>query len=227
MDADSHDRVASFYRPDAYNTLPSLLNASHQLNELDGISTVSGPIRQLFLDHGVQERFGVILLHKHLDMEPTERLVECGCTSSPWDVGDATSPVVNKYEGTIVPRSFRLMDGSFVPYEFGYLHEGQHPASEEDSDAHFLQEFGRFLGEHQLDRVIGLRDLDQHDPKLNVEVTEGRANIMMPRGSVPESQLIPAVWTFGLGEDDSCKCRGYCYYRGSDHTGQYSHTCQR
>lgn len=116
MNANNHDSVAS-YRPDAYNSLPTLHAASSQFKDLDGQSTVSGPIRDLFLNHGVHERFGVVLLHKHLDMAPTERLVEYGHTASPWTVGDATSPTVNKYEGAIVPRSFRLMGGNFVPYE--------------------------------------------------------------------------------------------------------------
>ncbi|AEO56662.1 hypothetical protein MYCTH_78828 [Thermothelomyces thermophilus ATCC 42464] len=215
--------AAVAYSPDAYNSLPSLRAASGQLKELDGESVVSGPIRQLFVSHGVHKRFGVVLLHKHLDIGPTERLVEYGHTSIPWEVGDTTSYVIDKYEGTIFPRSFRLMEGNFVPYEFGYFHERPHPVFLGERDSQFLKEFGSFLAEHQLDGVLGLRDLDQRDSKLNVEVTEGKANIMMPRGSVPESELIPAVWIFGLDDDDRCHCREYCYrdskgnHTGSDH----------
>jgi hypothetical protein len=177
------------------------------------------------LNHGVHERFGVILLHKHLDIGPTERLVEYGYTSNPWEVGDATSHVIDKYEGTILPRSFRLMEGNFVPYEFGYFHETRLPTFEGRRDGQFLKKFGSFLAEHQLDRVLGLRDLDHRDPKLNVEVTEGKANLMMPRGSVPDSELVPAVWTFGLDDDDRCNCREYCYKDSKGkHTGS-NHGC--
>jgi hypothetical protein len=136
------------------------------------------------------------LLHKHSDIKPTERLVEYGHTASPWTVGDDTDHTVSKYDGAIVPRSFRLMDGDFVPYEFGYLHEEQ-PTSGGSGDANFIREYGRFLADHQLDGVIGLRDLDQHDASVNVEVTEGKSNIMLPRGSVPQSMLIPAFGFMG------------------------------
>jgi hypothetical protein len=68
---------------------------------LDGESILSGPIRQLFLDHDIHERLGVVLLHKHLDIGPIERLVEYGYTSSPWEVGDATSHAIAKYEDRI------------------------------------------------------------------------------------------------------------------------------
>ncbi len=158
LNASTHDRVA--YSPDACNSLPSLHAASGQLRELDGESIVSGPIRQLFLNHGVHERFGVILLHKHLDIRPTERLVEYGYTSNPWDVGDATSHIIDKYEGTILPRSFWLMERNFVPYEFGYFHSRPHPTFGGEGDVQFLKEFSSFLAKHQLDRVLSFRDLD-------------------------------------------------------------------
>jgi hypothetical protein len=112
------------------------------------------------------------------------------------------------------------MEGNFVPYE------RPHPAFGGEGDVRFLKEFGGFLAEHGLDQVLGLRDLDQRDPKLNVEVTEGRANIMMPRGSVPESELIPAVWVFGVDDDDRCNCREYCYRDSNGkHTGEGNHGC--
>lgn len=77
------------------------------------------------LSHSVHKRFGVVLPHKHLDIEPTERLVGYGHASVPWEVGITTSHVIDEYEGIILPRSFRLMEGSFVPYEFEYFHESR------------------------------------------------------------------------------------------------------
>ncbi|KAK4119850.1 hypothetical protein N657DRAFT_706438 [Parathielavia appendiculata] len=58
---------------------------------------VCSSIRQLFLNHSVYEWFVVILLHKHVDIRPTERLVKYRYTSSPWEVGDATNHVIDKY----------------------------------------------------------------------------------------------------------------------------------
>ncbi|KAK4459680.1 hypothetical protein QBC42DRAFT_289295 [Cladorrhinum samala] len=103
----------------------------------------------------------------------------------------------------------------------GKAHERQWTTSFSDAengrhtDGQFLKEFGNFLAEHQLDRVLGLGDLDQRDPKLNVEVTEGKANIMMPRGSVPESELIQVrrfgTWGSTTHDDDRCNCHEHCH----------------
>jgi hypothetical protein len=145
---------------------------------------IVGRIRQLFLKHGVQERLGIALLHKHMEIESTERLVECRHTSSPWKVNDATSSVIDKYDGKILPRSFRLLEGNFVPYEFEYSCT-KSTTLQGETDYQFLKELSDMLVELGLHQLLGLRDLDQREPELNVEVTEGKANIMIPRGSVP------------------------------------------
>jgi len=45
-----------------------------------------------------------------------------------------------------------------------------------------------------LQETFGLRYLDEYDPELSLEITEGNANIMMPRGSVTDSSVIEALW---------------------------------
>ena len=37
-----------------------------------------------------------------------------------WKVKDEITETVEKYEGFIVPRSFRLFDGESTPYEFAF-----------------------------------------------------------------------------------------------------------
>ncbi|KAK3318232.1 hypothetical protein B0H66DRAFT_532742 [Apodospora peruviana] len=167
--------------------------------EKNAVSTIAGPIRQLFLDHGVHERFGIALLHKHMDIAPTERLVKYRHTSVPWKVGNTNVSIVDKYEGKVLPRSFRFMDGNLVRYEFKYSREHtEHPSLQgRDVDEKFLKELRDMLADRGFDQLLGLRDLDQRDPEMGVEVTEGKANIMMPRCIIPESELVPALWVFG------------------------------
>lgn len=73
-----------------------------------------------------------------------------------------------------------------------------------------------------LQNVFGLRYLDEFDPELSMEVTEGNANIMMSRGSVPDSSLIEALWVFSTRDDDRCHCREVCIKLQGGHDRDHS-----
>ncbi|KAI9763349.1 MAG: hypothetical protein M1839_006518, partial [Geoglossum umbratile] len=88
--------------------------------QLNAITAVVNPIRDLFLKHKVHKHLGIALLHKHFPIRPTERLVDCRSISAPWDIGDDTNADTRKYESLILPRSFRLVKEKFVPYEFDF-----------------------------------------------------------------------------------------------------------
>jgi hypothetical protein len=62
-----------------------------------------------------------------------------------------------------------------------------------------------------------LRFLDKYDPELSVEITEDKANIMIPRGSVPDSDLISALWVLDPNDDQKCHCREYCQTASGQH----------
>lgn len=165
-----------------------------------------GPIRQLFLDSGMHERYGICLLHKHFTMDANQRLVDCRNISAPWTVKNCDS-VVPKYEGFIIPRTFRFFNGNLAPFEFDF----SPCASHEDHDPEFFLKISALLHQHSLENVLGVRSLDRYDPDLSVEITEGKTNIMIPRGSVNDSELIEAVWVFSTDDDQRCHCREYCW----------------
>ena len=98
------------------------------------------------------------------------------------------------------------MNGHWQPYEFEF--SSSEPS--EIPDADFLRELSDFLNRHDLEEVLGIRLLESRDPGISVEVTEGASNIMLPKGAVDEKSLIPAMWVFGVDEDDRCNCREYC-----------------
>lgn len=143
--------------------------------------------------------------------------------STPWKTGNDTDAVISKYNGYIVPRAMRSWKGGWGPYEFEFTESGSSGFAE--GSALFLQELSAFLHQSNLDQILGVRMLDSRDTNASVEVTEGRSNIMLTKGSVDEESLISAMWVFGMDEDDRCNCREYCYKdRGGAHTGS-NHGC--
>lgn len=195
--------------------------ASEQFQQLDAQTAVVGPIRNLFLKHKVHKQLGIALLHKHFPIRPTERLVDYRNISAPWDMGNASDAVTHKYDGVILPRSFRVDQGKFVPYEFDFSDADSPP----QMDQAFLSELSSLLHQHGLDKILGLRVLDKHDSELTVEVTEGNMNIMIRRGIVPEDELIQALWVFANDADEACHCREFCRRDSKGTHFESNHAC--
>jgi len=69
-----------------------------------------------------------------------------------------------------------------------------------------------------MDKILGLRALEQRVSNLGLEVTEGKANLVVEAGAVPTESLIEALWIFGVDDDGRCHCREYCLKTSGDHT---------
>jgi hypothetical protein len=161
----------------------------------------------LFLRHGVQRKLGVMVLHKHFDMTPDEKLVEFGSVTTPWALpGGVDAHQV--FGGKVVPRSWTFSDGHLYPIEFGFNPPGIENFPHLEFEEEFVRELYDLFRQLEIDDVIGLTVLDNeiHDVPYGVEKTVGRVSITLP--SIPETQPIDAiesVWTFGCHErmDDS------------------------
>ncbi|KAK3897893.1 hypothetical protein C8A05DRAFT_19431, partial [Staphylotrichum tortipilum] len=162
---------------------------------------------------------GIALLHKHFSILPTERLVDSRNMSAPWDMSHDTNATAHKYEGVVWPRSFRLNERGFVPYEFGFSDAELPPPMNQD----FLVELSSLLRQQKLDKVLGVRVLDNHNSDLTVEVTEGKMNMMIRRGIIPDQELIQALWVFD-DEDQACHCKEFCRMDKGDHV-EKNHSC--
>ncbi|KAH8714086.1 hypothetical protein GQ44DRAFT_625153, partial [Phaeosphaeriaceae sp. PMI808] len=103
--------------------------------------------------------------------------------------------------GTIAPRSFRLYQGLATAYEFAYSKEALTLSDPFQTEALTVLEV------LHLDQIFGLRRLDDHDPGMSVEVTEGEVNIMLETEAVHKAELIEALWVFGEDDNDRCHCR--------------------
>ncbi|KAK4148712.1 hypothetical protein C8A00DRAFT_47511 [Chaetomidium leptoderma] len=207
------------YDPRAYDSLPSLGSAFEKFQQSNALTTVMGPIRDLFLRYNVNKDLGIALLHKHFPILPKHRLVDSRNMSAPWDMSHGTNAIAHKYDGVVWPRSFRLNERLFVPYEFGFS-DAEFPSLRNQD---FLVELSLLLHERKLDKVLGIRVLDQHNSDLPVEVTEGNVNMMIRRGTVPDEELIPAPWVFGY-EDEACHCKEFCRVDKGNHV-EKNHSC--
>lgn len=140
--------------------------------------------------YGYANKYGVALLHRHFSIDDNHRLVEHGLTSTAWNtVGDRALHVF-KYGGQIVPRTRRFLDGVKVPYEFAF-HEGYIGDTHDNSD--FDEEVHAFFQRHKLENVLGIRDIENRDHKYNIEVTEGKTNIMLAKGSLDKENTVTAL----------------------------------
>ena len=204
---------------EAYNSLPTLYEAGKSFKAQDAEKQIRGPIRDMFMKHGVYDVYGLALLHKHFGMKEDQRLVEYGPVSTAWSVDPCAPQIADKYGGHIVPRSYRFKDKAKVPYEFAFTSNKW----EEPDHPEFFGDLENLLVNLQMQDLFGVRLLESHDNNLTVEVTEGRNNVMIPRGAVGDDGLQEALWTFNTDTDRAYHCRQYCYKVNGTHRG--GHGC--
>lgn len=209
------------YSAAAFNSLPSLDVAEQQFKAKEANQYLEGPIRQIFIDFGVQSKYGLALLHNHFPLKDNQRLVDYHNTATAWEVEDDVSAVSPKYNGHIVPRAYMFENNDIVPYEFSFV-----PGMTDipgSTETEFFNALNQTLTDLGLENLFGVRDLHDHDNHLSVEITEGDANIMLPRDkSYTADDLIEALWVFGP-KTTPCYCQGYCWrgYGGCHRRNHY------
>lgn len=193
------------YSAEHYDSLPDIMDAAESLASSGVLSSLASSIGSIFVKHGTEDIFGLILLHRHFDMEPTERLVEFGNVSVPWDVTSNGEEM-----GKIQPVSWRFVGGGIVPYEFtanqlGQLLEGC------DYDA-FVNHLSNALQSMRLDHTFGLCRMTSSaiHGHPTMEFTSGRANVTVPDSMWAldcDSAAVEAAWQFGSQGKQPVSCR--------------------
>jgi len=208
------------YSAAAFNSLPSLEVADQQFKDKEVHRYLEGPIRQTFLDFDVQSKYGLALLHNHFPLQENQRLVDYHNTATAWSVDDDVSAISPKFNGHIVPRAYMFDNDDIVPYEFSFVPAADTPVS---TDTEFFNALNQTLTGLGLEKLLGVRDLQDCDDGLSVEVTEGHANIMLPLSpSFTPPDLIEALWVFSP-RTRYVWCQGYCYrsWNGTHHRNHY------
>lgn len=114
------------------------------------MAKLQGPVRQVILDHRVQDHYGVCLPHNHFQIRDSQRLVEHGPISLAWDPGDKDKMIVPKFGEVNLPRSIRLLEGRLAPLEFSFS------VAEPKLNIEFLTEALRTIQSLGLHNVLGV-----------------------------------------------------------------------
>lgn len=186
------------YNPRHYDTLPPVIEASQNAEPSGAINALESVIGNVFVKHGVQNELGIILLHNHFDLSPTEILVQFGNSAVPWETSK------NPDLFNVVPGAWRFVEEGLAPYEFVYLGRTKQSTVPLLADAKygpFLAELLNLLQKHDLVDVLGLVALENKDvnsPPL-VELEFGRSTIALEVdiNPEPEDAWIHVVWQFG------------------------------
>ncbi|KPM35004.1 hypothetical protein AK830_g11563 [Neonectria ditissima] len=192
------------YNPKHYDTLPRVLQAGRNAEPSGAIEALESVIGNVFAKHGVEKELGVILLHNHFDLSPTEILVQFGNSAVPWQTNR------NPDLANVFPAAWRFVEEGLAPYEFAYSNpNGPSPVPFLAVEKHgpFLAELLAVLEERKLVDVLGLvvlEDKDVDSPPL-IEIESGRSTIALEVDINPEPEdiWIHVVWQFGtmMGEE--------------------------
>ncbi|KAI1635624.1 hypothetical protein F4809DRAFT_613377 [Biscogniauxia mediterranea] len=220
--------VAFPYSHKHYDSLPDIMDASKALATSGALDSLASTIGSVFVKHGVENVFGLILLHRHFDMEPTELLVGFGHVSVPWNT------TCNRGEmNNVKPISWRFLPEGIVPYEFTTDKATVLPESQ-GYDA-FVQELGDLLKAMHLDQLLGLCQIPESSIRspATMEFTSGRANVTVPDVMWvldSESAAVEASWQFetqgttdGPGPVVFKKCKNKCEYKAATQTHTQRH----
>ena len=180
------------YSAQQYNSMPNIEDAGINLNPAD-IALLTTTIGQVFVKHGVQELFGITLLHNHFPLDTDEILVNIGSVAVPWK----TSSLADQLRD-VKGSAWRFTEHGVVPYEF--VHD---VASRPDVSGFqaFLAELGALLHRLGLSGKLGVCAFTREDlnATTQVEFTQARANITLPFDISPgdgPDRSIEAVWQF-------------------------------
>ncbi|KAI1132210.1 hypothetical protein F5Y10DRAFT_261456 [Nemania abortiva] len=183
------------YSHEHYDSLLDIMDAANALESSGILTSLTSSIGRIFIKHGVENVFGLALLHKHFDMEPTEMLVEFGNVSVPWDAECNKSEIHR-----ITPTSWRFITGGIAPYEFTAGETTSLPGDQNYDE--FTLELGNLLRDMHLDQLLGFRQIGKstiESPAI-MEFTSGRANVTVPDALWAQNKdyaAVEAAWQFG------------------------------
>ncbi|KAF2154252.1 hypothetical protein K461DRAFT_292916 [Myriangium duriaei CBS 260.36] len=169
----------------------------HAYNRLPDVSQLKSPgdehleaLWDLFVEYGVHRTYGLILVHKHAEIQPNQVMVHHGMSCS---------PVLNSDLGTraISGRSFCLHYGVFQAYEYD-----SHTTVINLPNDPFLEAFRQYLVEERLDLTLGLTKIDPNLPPLMESCADGKVINSEPVSLEGAAAAQPIEWKFG--EVDDC-----------------------
>lgn len=173
------------------NNYNSLYIVEHANDLLKESKVKIEDLANLFLSYGVENIYGICLLHKHYDIFENEIVIQKGLVTSP-----TTENNINK-----IPNMIKL-------YENGEYEILEYTESNEKFiyNNDFLKNFYDLINEKKLNNILGITTINNKDGYY-LEHTEGRSNILTP---ITEEEIkknntnIPTNWFFNSPVYDAC-----------------------
>ena len=156
-----------------YNTIPDLHTAQESFTAKSGMELINEFFKPMVEKYHLEGKLGVGLLHRHFNLEGSEKLVEFNNISLPWKNQDGDNYSVGK----ILPNAWAVNGDKLLPYEFYYSPLGRDSHFDFEATSDFLSEFMQTISKSGLEQTICLRLFPHVGFTGALELTEGRANI--------------------------------------------------
>jgi len=105
------------FNPSVYNSLSSVEEANNAVSTGDKIQDFLADASELFFTHGMEERFGIGLLHRHFQCDNVERMVEYQVNVD-GEEALVTRPVSITHIEPAVPTIWSNSSAGFQPLEY-------------------------------------------------------------------------------------------------------------
>ncbi|ATY64602.1 hypothetical protein A9K55_004765 [Cordyceps militaris] len=184
-----------------FHSLPTIKDAHARFTVAKGQDHVEW-FKDFFVKHGMDQRFGLAMIHRHFDLEPSEKLVEYMGTSTPWSGGSSGMKEPQ-------PAMWAFDDAGLLrPTEYHYSETQDADFTHQDLE--FFAKFKAELALRNLADIFGLARYPGDDFEGSCEFTQGRANINLQPHDYPAIlKAISTVWFFSeplWKRGCNCKC---------------------
>ena len=142
--------MAEAISSELYNCIPNV-EKQHAALARSAFPSVWSDIFEVFVGHGVQSKFGLALLHRHLDLPTGHAMVHA------WDQSERDLCQPEELgRRNVHPQSYCLHNGRFIAYEFAAEPTSAPPAA-------FLQDLKAVLQRNQLESIIAVTHISNKD----------------------------------------------------------------
>ena len=201
------------FDPSIYNSLSSVEEANNAVMAGDRIQDFLTDASELFFTHGMEERLGIGLLHRHFQCDDVEHMVEYQVNVD-GEEALVTKPVSITDLEPAVPTIWSNSSTGFQPLEYSTDPLAVRLFWENEIPEDFLTKFSSLktsspIGEH-LGLAIVHREFYKHAPAdampLEYSSPSDRSSIVLIRDRAIWNEAIVTAWGFRRSIDPVLKC---------------------
>ncbi len=212
---------------ETYNALPILERANALVREQGLVEQMIEHVGPVFLNYGMQEHWGIYIIHHHWDLALGE---VPGEDHLPEVSGESyvMRPIRGEHALGYAPITFGFIDDEFQALEFSSAKSAIHAYAKLVENPTFVEKLQSVLIEHDLVPHFGLGSIKPLGPSMEwVEMTgNDRRSITtaMQVGAPQQGELIQTAWHFSYGPRRTCtwKCGTNCISDEGAHAGANS-----